>query len=79
MLFIQAQAQFWKQRCAKETKLCVGNRDSLYPSLAQDRQSTKMERVAQLEARIAEEQQGRLALQAELQALKALVLERTSD
>eukprot|EP01043_Picozoa_sp_COSAG02_P089801 COSAG02_NODE_26733_length_626_cov_0.664137_1_plen_195_part_10 len=50
VLHIQAQAQFWKQRCAKETKLCVGNRDSLYPSLAQDRQSTKMERVTQLEA-----------------------------
>ena len=53
-----------------------GNRDSLYPSLQADRREIKTERVRQLEARIAEEQEGRLALQAELQALKQMVLER---
>lgn len=79
LLSTQAQAQFWKQRCAKENKVCVGSRDSLYPSLRAERREIKMERVKQLEARIAEEREGRLALQAELEALKAMVLERASS
>jgi hypothetical protein len=73
---VQAQAQFWKQRCAKETRVCVGNRDSLYPHLRADKRAVKQQRVEQLEARIAEEKQGRLALQGELQAIKTMLAER---
>lgn len=72
----QAQAQFWKQRCAKETKVCVGNRDSLYPTLERDVQSIKVERVMQLESRIDEERQERLELAGELAALKATMVAR---